>query len=95
MTEDRWSLHPGVEIRWVAWPDGHLLYQRSSGETHYLNEVGAELLRRLDDSPRGLRALAEPLPSDPAEADALLETMRAVLARLDELGLADRHRGPP
>ena len=95
MSEERWSLHPGAEVRWAAWPDGYTIYQRSSGETHYLNEVAADLLRRLDASPSSLAELARPLLAelDAETAEALVETVRTVLARLDELGLADRHGG--
>jgi PqqD family protein of HPr-rel-A system len=87
--------HP---LLWFDWPDGHAVYQRSSGETHFLNDIGGPLLRCLsDDEADGTgkadrtdasrcveKLLAESGPED------LSAQLRVLLKRFEELGLVRR-----
>jgi hypothetical protein len=75
----RWKAAPAAQFAWADWSDGHVLYHRPSGKTHFLNEAGASLLREL---------LAA--PSEAFEAD---ESLRGLLLRFEALGLVERMPG--
>ena len=87
-----WSLPPESRLVWSSWGSGHVVYQASSGETHYLNATGASVLRRLGESPGSLEDVcrhieaAEGLPAD----ETFAGQVAALLARFDELGLISR-----
>ena len=75
----RWRAAPATEFAWADWPDGHVLYHRPSGKTHFLNDAGATQLREL---------LAA--PGEAFEAD---ESLRDLLLRFEALGLVERLPG--
>lgn len=81
--------HP---LMWFDWPDGHAVYQRSSGETHFLNDIGGPLLRCLSeeeaDNPTVWRCVEKVL-GEP-RTDALSAQVKPLLERFDELGLVRR-----
>lgn len=71
---------PPAQFAWAHWSDGHVLYHRPSGKTHFLNEAGAALLRELLANP------AETFDADPA--------LQGLLLRFETLGLVERVHGP-
>lgn len=75
----RWAAAPAAHFAWADWSDGHVLYHRPSGKTHFLNEAGAALLREL--------------LADPGEAFAADESLHGLLLRFEALGLVERAPG--
>lgn len=71
-----WRAAPAGQFVWAHWGDGHALFHRPSGKTHFLNEAGASLLREL------LAAPGDPFEADPSLHDLLL--------RFEALGLVER-----
>jgi PqqD family protein of HPr-rel-A system len=82
----------GRDLAWEGWEDLHVVFQRTSGETHVFNETTRAILGRLQDGPLALdemvRLLARAMGID--EAGLAREDFLAVTARLDELGLIER-----
>ncbi|EGV27812.1 hypothetical protein ThidrDRAFT_4386 [Thiorhodococcus drewsii AZ1] len=84
----------------LEWDGEQLLYQLASGETHYLNGLGAIVFACLGENPLGLsevrrRVLAE---AGMDEGDAAGQgpgdaELKGVLDRFVELGLADSESG--
>lgn len=72
----RWRAAPAAQFSWADWSDGHVLYHRLSGKTHFLNEAGATLLREL--------------LADPGEAFEADESLHGLLLRFEALGLVER-----
>jgi len=92
-----WSLSPDGGLRWSSWGSGHILYQSSSGETHYLNETGAAVLHLLGQAPGTVADICRHLgmTGDTAADEALLDRVEALIARFDELGLIVGCDAPP
>ena len=79
-------------VIWEEWPDGYVVYQTVSGETHFLNNVGGPLLRCLSeeeaDNPTVWRCVEKVL-GEP-RTDALSAQVKPLFERFDELGLVRR-----
>jgi len=87
-----WRLNPYVRLHWLSWDKDHIVFNAASGQTHVLNELGAAILRLLEENALnpmeiGQRLVAqyEGLVLD-TELSAAIE---ALLANLDTLGLIE------
>ena len=81
-----------TDLHWEDWRDQCSLYQRVSGETHFLNPLGAAILRQLESTPSHLDGLCERLSMEfeiAPEYDYRAQ-VAASLTRFDELGLIQR-----
>ena len=93
--EHGWLVADPSDLRWQAWEGTYSIYNRASGETHLLNELPAEILRRLSagptDSPSLALAIAEDLGlENTREWQSKIDT---ILASLFELGLIESTQG--
>lgn len=74
----------------VQWAGERILYHPASGETHFLNAVGAQILDRLTEAPASAAVLVQCLADTGQAAEspsALYDQISSILARLDELGI--------
>jgi PqqD family protein of HPr-rel-A system len=62
--ERYWRIPDPTALLWESWGTEYGLFNRNSGETHLLNELPAEILRRLSNAPTSDLALAEALAAD-------------------------------
>jgi PqqD family protein of HPr-rel-A system len=87
----------GRDLVQERWEGLHVVYQRTSGETHVFNETAVATLKSLQD---GLVSLDEMVrlvahTMGVKQEDLASEDFLAVAARLDELGLVERLDRPP
>lgn len=71
------------------WPDGTVVYNQLSGQTHVLNPLAASALELIDAAPistEQLLASLTPIYAD-ADASALREELDALLQEMSRLGL--------
>ena len=70
----------------------YVAYHRPSGKTHFLNAASQLLICNILTEPTALSAIAEEFAPDVTDdhADAYLEQMKAMLDRLEHLGLVER-----
>lgn len=96
MTEaERWQLIRGFDLHWRQWPeenpDEYILYHAGSGDTHLLNEAGAQVLKILQGRRLSLEeittALADQLDEPPGHLHA---TITELVAELDRLGIIEK-----
>lgn len=73
------------------WPDGAVLYDAASGDTHHLAPAAACILARLEAGPQTREALAQcVLSSGQTQVDdTALATLDATLSHLQEIGLIE------
>ena len=92
---EHWRLYLGLVLHWEKLGDQCPLYQATSGETHFLNPLGAAILTYLKASHSHLDELCERLALDFefADADNIRAQVASTLARFDELGLIRRQTG--
>lgn len=98
------SLHPSSELHgggpsWRAcrdfpraeWPDGAVVYDPASGDTHHLTPAAACILALVRSGPRAQQDLAQcVLSSDLTQVDDTgLATLDATLSHLQQLGLIE------
>jgi PqqD family protein of HPr-rel-A system len=88
-----WALPRDSRLVWSNWRSGHILYQVSSGETHYLNATGASVLYRLSDGPGTFAEICQHIAGTDGFQDdeVFIRQVADLLARFDELGLVTRH----
>lgn len=88
-----WSLRPDLDLRWEDWDGQWCLYQGVSGETHFLNAIGAAILMSLRSREGSLSTLCETVAMECGIlVNGCLETqVAASLDRFAELGLIRRH----
>ena len=85
-----WRLRRDADLHWRQWGDQHVVFHPASGDTHLLNDVTAELLRRLDEGPADLDALLQVASRDSAPvADDLSARIERLLEWFDDLGLIE------
>lgn len=79
------------EFHSAEWPDGAVVYDTASGDTHHLAPAAVQILHLIHDSPCTLKALAtRVLSSDSATPDqAPLLTIEAIVTDLSELGFIE------
>lgn len=85
----RWSARHEPPLLRHRWGDALFVYHPASGQTHYLNELGAEVLDLVASEPLALpelyaRLLARHAIDDDPE---LREVLTGLLPLLDHLGI--------
>ena len=90
----RWRVPPGAPFAWAHFESGHVLYHRPSGQTHFLNEGAALLLRECLLEPRNATeaalALAELQDAEPDPQ--FLRHVADLLQHLETVGLIESVR---
>lgn len=89
-----WRVPHPDDLLWEAWETDYSLFNPSSGETHLLNELPAEALRRLADAPKDEASLAEEM-AQACEIENTASWKRkigAMLSQLETLGLIEKVR---
>lgn len=71
----------------LAWPDGAVVYDAASGDTHHLAQAAFQLLTLLSEAPCSATALALHFDAEgmQIEAQASQETLAAVTLLLNDL----------
>jgi PqqD family protein of HPr-rel-A system len=93
MPESRtWRVAPGSSFRWRHWDDEFVLYHDESGDTHRLNPLGAQILKRLTGSASTAEDLARDFGDGSSPEPALLQTIERLLSHLYGLGLVEPGR---
>ena len=82
----------GRDLVQESWGDLHVVYQRTSGETHVFNKATTTTLECLGHGPVAMEELVGLVASAMGvnEEDLASDDFLAVAARLDELGLVER-----
>jgi PqqD family protein of HPr-rel-A system len=86
-----WGVPRDAVFRWREWDGDVVVYHVNSGDTHFLNALGARALERLQRGPMTLVALADELARGegcPPTPDFRAGVER-LLARFHELGLVE------
>lgn len=88
----RWRLNPHCKLHWRRWDNDHVLFNAASGQTHFLNELGALTLQLLSqqalDGQTLIQALADHF-DDFVLDEELLGYVDTMLEDLDNLGLIE------
>jgi PqqD family protein of HPr-rel-A system len=84
-----WGFSRWEDLTWVQWEQDYSVFDRLTGETHLLNELPAEILRRLARKPQTLDSLAEDLAGECGfRSDAAWrERIAAIVRNLETLEL--------
>lgn len=87
----RWRVPYGAPFAWAHFGSGHVLYHRLSGQTHFLNDGGALLLREcLLESRDALEAARRLADLQGAEPDPdFLRHVAELLSHLERVGLIE------
>ena len=88
----RWVVSKDAPLIWRSWDDGeYVVYSATTGDTHLLNEVTAEVLRQLERSDLEFSDLArKAAKSLGVELDPQLEShVAGLLSYLDQIGLVE------
>lgn len=87
----KWRVPSDAEFVWRTWEGLHVVYFTASGDTHCLNDVGAEALRYLERRPATADELCEHVARtlDMQPPDTFFSDMRQLLQQFDELGLIE------
>jgi PqqD family protein of HPr-rel-A system len=95
MPEVVWGVKSPAELCWHRWGEAHFVFDPASGQTHFLNELGAQSIRILADTALTAEGLyAHFLAQYSIEDDrVLLDSIRATLKQLDDLGLVSSSIG--
>jgi len=64
MAECLWRQTDPAALIWESWGSAYGVFDRSTGETHLINELPAEVLRRLSGGPQSARLLAHAIAED-------------------------------
>lgn len=84
-----WQSPADLGLIWLSLDGDFVLYQNSSGETHFLNAAGEAVLRLLTSRPLTEGQIAASVVAELgcAPDPALLEQVAQVIRRFDDLGL--------
>jgi PqqD family protein of HPr-rel-A system len=55
--EQFWRITQGCELSWRSWNDEYVVYNSGSGDTHLLDLLSAEILRKIEEAPASAREL--------------------------------------
>lgn len=91
----RYRQEPGSGLAWETFGEASFVYHPASGQTHFLNELAAWILRHVDATPASAADVSRALVSNyAAESSAALETaVEQTLESLCGLGLLDQADG--
>ena len=81
----RWRV--SREFHCADWPDGSVIYDLASGDTHQLSPAAAHILNLIQATPHSLHTLAAS-DSSPPDPDAL-SAVEAIVVALTDLGLIE------
>jgi len=88
-----WGLNPNCVLHWRSWEEGYILFNAASGQTHFLNELGAAILKLFEQgaAPLDIYEIFEKLA---ASFDLIIDTpmqsyIGNLLVDLDGLGLIE------
>lgn len=81
----RWRV--SREFHCADWPDGSVIYDMASGDTHQLSPAAVHILNLIQATPCSLHTLATTDSTLP-DSDALL-AVEAIVAALTDLGLIE------
>ena len=45
--DQRWAVNPASDLHWRQWGESCIVFNAASGQTHFINEIAAALLRLL------------------------------------------------
>jgi PqqD family protein of HPr-rel-A system len=57
--EHFWRITQGCELCWRSWNDEYVVYNSGSGDTHLLDLLSAEILKKIEEAPASSRALED------------------------------------
>jgi PqqD family protein of HPr-rel-A system len=86
---DTWTRDRQDELHWRRWGQVCFVYHTASGQTHFLNELGARILEVIDEAPRSVDEIVDLLTSryEIERDQALHDSVRNVVQTMDKLGL--------
>jgi len=86
-----WSINSDCQLYWRHWEDDYILFNAASSQTHYLNNLGADILHFLQAHPLTDQELNQKI-SEKYDLELDDDTSRyiaGILASMDELGLIE------
>jgi len=90
-----WGLNPVCVLHWCNWEEGYILFNVASGQTHFLNELGAAILKLFEQAaaPLSIHEIREQLA---ARYDLIIDAemqsyIGSLLVDLDGVGLIKPH----
>lgn len=87
-----WRLNPCVRLYWLSWDEDHIVFNAASGQTHVLNELGAAILRLLEENALNPMEIGQRIVTQYEELvldTELSAAIEALLENLDMLGLIE------
>ena len=87
-----WRLNPCVHLHWLSWDEDYIVFNAASGQTHVLNELGAAILRLLEENALNSMAIGQQIVAQYEELvldTELSEAIENLLENLDILGLIE------
>lgn len=80
-----------IEFVRKSWPDGDVVYNRLSGNTHLVSPLAAQILDHLSQHPTDSSEIARNLAAENGieVADDLITSVEELLANLEVLGLVE------
>ncbi len=87
-----WRAPPNGSLLYEIWEDGYSVFCGLTGETHQLNELPAEIVRRLEKSPWTISRLAQELSAECEIEDSSDWRLKiaAIVLNLHQLELLDK-----
>lgn len=84
-----WTGLPENALLWEQFGDEYVIYNRRSGETHFLNVTAAEVLKVLQGGPATLPTVVAQVCHlfDMEEEPALIQHISRVMQEFDHVGL--------
>lgn len=86
-----WTTLSEGGVLWARFDDEHVVYNRHSGETHYLNATAAAVLELVERGPTTLAALVAEIRGlfdmEDTQETELCEHIRHVIQEFDRVGL--------
>ena len=86
-----WRVVPGRVLAWREWDDGCAIFNRLTGETHFLDLTSAYLLRLLEAERRTVPALAAQMAQDLGRAldEVLTRQVARTLSNFQSMGVVE------
>lgn len=89
----KWGFNSECRLHRRRWGEDCIIFNAASGQTHLLNELGAEILHCLQAADMTVAELGEQLATqyDLAVDEQLLTSIQDLVINMDELGLINPH----